>query len=189
LTVDLLMFQLDSVEKKQTSIKHYFVCFVYFVYIYGINLNPMEALIEKTTRKEQKIALDNLPMAKRLAKSFAKRSDPVSIQVSDHGVVTLNLPAKLFGVLQEILDLMSKGKAFSLLPANAELTTQEAADLLNVSRPFIVKLIEQGTIPVKRVGTHRRIFLEDVLSYGAKMHSDREEGLKELARLGQKYNM
>lgn len=149
----------------------------------------MEALIERTTSKEQKIAQDSLPQMRRLATSFAKRLEPVSVQVNDHDVVTLNLPAKLFSVLQDILDLMSKGKAFSLIPANAELTTQEAADLLNVSRPFIVKLLEKKVIPHKLVGTHRRILLEDVMAYAAKLKRDREEGLEDLARLGQKYNM
>jgi excisionase family DNA binding protein len=149
----------------------------------------MEAIIERTSRQEQKTAIENLPKIKKLAASFAKRTEPVTIEVNDHDLVRLHLPAKLFAVLQEILDLMSKGKAFSLLPANAELTTQEAADILNVSRPFIVKLLEKGIIPFKNVGTHRRILLEDILIYATRMKSDREEGLKELARLGQKYNL
>lgn len=149
----------------------------------------MEALIERTTDREQQIALDNLPKVRRLVTSFAKRTEPVIIQVSDHDMVSLQLPAKLFGVLQTILDLMAKGKAFSLIPANAELTTQEAADMLNVSRPHIVKLLKEGIIPYKEVGTHRRILLEDLVAYSKDMKQKRKEALEELARLGQKYNM
>jgi len=149
----------------------------------------MEAIIERTTDRDQQIARDNLPQVKRLATSFAKRTEPVAIQVSDHDMVSLQLPAKLFGILQTILDLMAKGKAFSLIPANAELTTQEAADMLNVSRPHIVKLLKEGVIPYKEVGTHRRILLEDLVVYSRDLKQKRKEALEELARLGQQYNM
>jgi excisionase family DNA binding protein len=149
----------------------------------------METIIERTTDRDQQIARDNLPQVKRLVTSFAKRTEPVAIQVSDHDMVSLQLPAKLFGVLQTILDLMAKGKAFSLIPANAELTTQEAADMLNVSRPHVVKLLKEGVIPYKEVGTHRRILLEDLVVYSRDMKQKRKEALEELARLGQQYNM
>jgi len=149
----------------------------------------MEATIERTTDRDQQIARDNLAQVKKLVASFAKRTEPVAIQVSDHDMVSLQLPAKLFGVLQTILDLMAKGKAFSLIPANAELTTQEAANMLNVSRPYIVKLLKEGVIPYKEVGTHRRILLEDLVAYSKDMKQKRKEALEELARLGQQYNM
>lgn len=149
----------------------------------------MEAIIERTTDRDQQIARDNLPQVKRLVTSFAKRTEPVAIQVSDHDMVSLQLPAKLFGVLQTILDLMAKGKAFSLIPANAELTTQEAADMLNVSRPHIVKLLKEGVIPYKEVGTHRRILLEDLVVYSSNMRQKRKEALQELATQAQKLNM
>jgi excisionase family DNA binding protein len=149
----------------------------------------MESLIERTTDRDQQIARESLPQIRKLVTSFAKRTDPVTVQVSDQDMVRLNLPAKLFSVLQTILDLMSKGKAFSLMPANAELTTQEAADLLNVSRPHIVKLLKEGALPYKEVGTHRRILLEDLIAFSRKMKTRRKEGLDELTRLGQQYNM
>ena len=149
----------------------------------------MESTIERTTDRDQQIARDNLAQVKKLVASFAKRTEPVAIQVSDHDMVSLQLPAKLFGVLQTILDLMAKGKAFSLIPANAELTTQEAANMLNVSRPYIVKLLKEGVIPYKEVGTHRRILLEDLVAYSKDMKQKRKEALEELARLGQQYNM
>lgn len=149
----------------------------------------MEAVIEKTTRKEQELAKENLPSINRLVKSIGKGTDTMAIQVNDSMQMTLNLPAKLFNVLQSILQLMSEGKAFSVIPSNAELTTQEAADMLNVSRPYIVKLLEKGEIPSHKVGTHRRINLEDLLAYAAKMKKLRKEALDELSRLGQQYNM
>ena len=149
----------------------------------------MESVIETTTLKEQEIARENLPKIRKLATSFSGRSKPVSIRVEDHDVVTLNIPAKLFHVLQSILDLMAKGKSFSLVPANAELTTQEAAEMLNVSRPFITKLLKEGLITYKQVGSHRRIPLEDLMEYAAKMKRSRKKALDELSGLGQEFNM
>ena len=84
---------------------------------------------------------------------------------------------------------MSKGKAFSLVPANAELTTQEAADLLNVSRPFIVKLLKENRIGYKQVGTHRRIPVEELMRYLAMMKKERKDALDDLAGLGQEYRI
>lgn len=61
--------------------------------------------------------------------------------------------------------------------------------MLNVSRPYIVKLLKEGVIPYKEVGTHRRILLEDLVAYSKDMKQKRKEALEELARLGQQYNM
>lgn len=148
----------------------------------------METVIEKTTSIEQSIARESLPKVRKLVRSFNPRSESVSIQVNQDDV-NIVLPLKLLNVLQTILDLMAEGKAFSLMPANAELTTQEAADLLNVSRPFITKLLKQNLISYNQVGTHRRIPLEDLIRYMAKMKRERKESLDDLADLGQQYNM
>jgi excisionase family DNA binding protein len=94
---------------------------------------------------------------------------------------TLELPMSAARLLLEILQHMARGNAVTLLPIHAELTTQQAADLLNVSRPHLIHLLEEGKIPSHKVGSHRRIRAEDIFAYRRKMHSKRREVLKELA--------
>ncbi len=84
---------------------------------------------------------------------------------------------------------MAEGKAISLIPSASEVTTQQAADMLHVSRPHIVKLLEQGTIPFKKVGSHRRILLEDLLKYEAEQKEKKRENLQFLAEQAQELNI
>lgn len=84
---------------------------------------------------------------------------------------------------------MAKGKAVSVIPSDAEITTQQAADILNVSRPHVVKLLEDGVIPFHKVGSHRRIKLKDVERYRQNKADEREEHLSELADQAQELNM
>ncbi|WP_009632665.1 helix-turn-helix domain-containing protein [Synechocystis sp. PCC 7509] len=84
---------------------------------------------------------------------------------------------------------IAQGNAVTLIPLHAELTTQEAADILNVSRPFLIKLIETGEIPYRKVGKHRRICFEDLMNYKQKIDSDRLQALDELASQAQELNM
>jgi len=90
------------------------------------------------------------------------------------------IPRSLYVVLvQAVKDLMS-GRAVSIMPVTAALTTQQAADLLNVSRPFVVKLLEQGAIPFHKTGTHRRIYLKNLLGYKRKRDRAAQKALGRL---------
>lgn len=90
------------------------------------------------------------------------------------------LPA-LSKTLLEVLRHIGSGRAVTIVPVNVQLSTQQAADLLNVSRPFFVKLLETGEIPHTKVGRHRRVKAADVFAYKRKRDSDRDEALTELA--------
>ena len=95
-------------------------------------------------------------------------------------------------MLQLLLDVLAeiaKGNAISLMPMNQEISTQEAASLLNVSRPFLVGLLEKSEIPFRKVGAHRRVFLKDVLDYKERIDQRRAHTLDQLAALSQQEQM
>ncbi|TDC97310.1 excisionase family DNA-binding protein [Actinomadura sp. 7K507] len=97
----------------------------------------------------------------------------------------LVLPRDAVSLFAYILSQAAKGKGVSVIPSRAELTTQQAADLLNVSRPFLIGLLEAGTIPHRRVGRHRRVTAEDVMEYKRQDDRKRRAAADDLAALGQ----
>jgi excisionase family DNA binding protein len=102
---------------------------------------------------------------------------------------TVTIPAAAVKLLSTILTEMAQGRAVTIIPVHAELTTQEAANVLNVSRPFIIQLLENGKIPFNRVGTHRRVRYHDIMKYKKEVDSKRLAVLDELTRQAQELNM
>ena len=91
------------------------------------------------------------------------------------------LPAPALDLLREILAELANGHAVTVAPARSELTTQQAADMLNVSRPYLVRLLDKGHIPFRRVGNRRRVMLTDILNYRSRDELHRQRLLDELA--------
>lgn len=95
---------------------------------------------------------------------------------------TRELPPSVTRALFAVLGTLAQGDAVAVVPADNELTTQEAADLLGLSRPYLVKLIDQGELSCRWVGSHRRLRVEDILAYRRVRHLSRREKLNELVK-------
>jgi excisionase family DNA binding protein len=108
---------------------------------------------------------------------------PITVEVGDDDALVV--PRQVAVMLAQVLGMLANGQGVQIMPDSAMLTTQQAADMLNVSRPYLVKLLDQGEIPFKKVGTHRRILFQDVLAYKTQDDQDRRKVLDELAALGQ----
>lgn len=98
---------------------------------------------------------------------------------------SIEIPPSAFEALRVVVDAMARGQTITLVPVGKELTSQQAAELLLVSRPHLIKLLDRGEIPFHRVGHHRRIRVEDVLAYRGRRSDERERALAELARMSQ----
>ncbi len=112
--------------------------------------------------------------------------DRARVRMDDTDLV---LPRHALELLRNILTEMAQGNSVTIMPVHAEVTTQEAANLLNVSRPHLIKLLEEGAIPFSRVGTHRRIRFQDVMEYRAARTAESEAALQALVDQAQEHDM
>lgn len=120
--------------------------------------------------------------------TLTQREDQISrtpLLVTPDGSESVAVPPSVFQVLQFVVHHMARGEAISLMPVHMRLTTQEAADLLDVSRPFLIKLLDQHELPYTRTGKHRRIRLQDVLDYRDRREQAALDALGDLAREAQ----
>jgi excisionase family DNA binding protein len=116
-------------------------------------------------------------------------ASPHPLKISVDGVRNIQLPESAIRLLAEILDEMAKGNAVSVVPIHAELTTQQAADYLNVSRPYLIGLLERHAIPFRTVGRHRRVRFADLVEYKKSIDHARDGVLDELAAQAQALDM
>jgi excisionase family DNA binding protein len=148
----------------------------------------MEAVLETTTREDQNIAKSSV--ARLIAASQALKHAGTYVEIKVKGEnAFLRIPTKALSLLVIILGNMAEGKSITLIPSDAVLSTQQAADFLNVSRPHLVKLLEEGQITFKKAGTHRRIELNDLIEYKKKQTLNKKEQLDFLAKQAQDLNL
>jgi len=128
--------------------------------------------------------------SRRVLADYAEQRDPVTIVIQNADQPTsIELPSRAIRVLIEALDALTAGQDVTILPADAELTTAQAAEILNVSRPYVVKLLEDGAIPFRKVGSHRRIRREDLMAFKTADNARRQAVMDELIRLAQEEDM
>ena len=139
------------------------------------------------------LSSDELGLAKRSRGIFARHTNKkgqVMFMIQEgKAKESLVIPATAARLINDILSQMAEGNMVSIMTEQGELTTQQAADLLNVSRPYLVGLLDGGHIPFRKVGTHRRIYTKDVIAYKKGVDSERGRALTELAKQAQELNM
>ena len=101
----------------------------------------------------------------------------------------VRIPISALRLLVDVLTKIGEGNAVSIIPVHAELTTQEAADVLNVSRPHLIKLLENKKIPFHRTGTHRRVRYQDLIAYKERIDAERSRTLNALTEQAQELGM
>ena len=119
----------------------------------------------------------------------SKRSSEDSVRVRTDDGEDLLLPKAAVKLLRHILTEMAQGNAVTLIPIHAELTTQQAADFLNVSRPHLIHLLERQELPFHKVGTHRRIKFTELEAYKRKFQVSASAAMDELVNQAQKLEM
>lgn len=131
---------------------------------------------------------DDAELAAKASRMLSRRAKTaLRIRLDDGEELTL--PTAAAKLLTHLLTEMSQGNAVTLIPLHAELTTRQAADFLNVSRPHVVKLLEQKKIPFHKVGTHRRIRFSDLEAFKQAHEAARRQALEELAAEAQEMGM
>lgn len=112
----------------------------------------------------------------RVLASRAQTAEPLRLRMLDDPAKgTVKIPASAVRMLIHILEEMARGNAVTLIPVHAELTTQEAADMLNISRPSLIRLLDEGKIEFRRVGTHRRVRFDGLMAYKRRADADRRQ--------------
>ena len=137
--------------------------------------------------------IEDIEQAKETSRKLSQfhNADRVklSIEGSNDETDSFVLPGIVMQMLLDILSEFSKGNAIGVIPHKAELSTQQAANLLNVSRPYLVKLLEERKIGHTKVGTHRRVLVRDLLKYKDEIDTDRNRSLDALSELSQELDI
>ena len=128
-------------------------------------------------------------LAKFLSASKKGSAFRLRIEANDEPEEAVSIPSSAFRLLNEILTQMAQGNAVTLIPIHAELSTQQAADILNVSRPFLIEQLERNIIAHRKVGTHRRILYKDLIAYKQEMDRKRLETLQQLTAQTEELDM
>lgn len=146
-------------------------------------VGPAETL--DTVLDEHDAALAQAAQRCLMAALDHSRAATIKLVAEGADMPAVELPPKALRFVADLLGLMGQRQPVMLVPQKHELTTQDVAAFLNVSRPFVVKQIESGRLPCRKVGRHRRVLFEDLLAYQQSLRQETEEALQALADQGQ----
>jgi excisionase family DNA binding protein len=141
----------------------------------------MGAVMEPISAKDEEAAVEAFGRALRVVRPHAKLIAPDGREIP--------IPSAIYKVLEQVIPALITEHAVSIVPVGAVMTTQQAADLLNVSRPYLVKLLDKGVIPFERSndpGSHRKIRFADLMEYKHKIEIQRRKDLRKLTEMSQK---
>ena len=141
------------------------------------------------TAADAQLALESSRRLTQFLAARPKKALRVRIEPENEPEESISIPVAAFRLLNSILTEMAKGNAVTLIPVHAELTTQQAADILNVSRPFLIEQLEKCVIPYRKVGTHRRVMFKDLMEYKQTMDHNRLKALEELSVIDQELGL
>lgn len=146
--------------------------------------------LETTLPVEREVAAA-VESQRALAAYLSTQFETQRIQIFDekNQAHQVELPTSALRLLVDILSELADGNAVKVVPIHAELTTQEAADMLNVSRPHLVKLLETGALPFHKAGKHRRIRFADLMAFKAERDRASAEAMEELAKQAQELRL
>jgi excisionase family DNA binding protein len=113
---------------------------------------------------------------------LAQRRHPAECKLVGPSGETIPIPESVFYILERVAEVMARGDSITIVPVGKELTTQQAADILNVSRQYLVRLLDEGRIPYGKTGKHRRLRIEDVLAFKELRDEQRRAMLDELTK-------
>jgi excisionase family DNA binding protein len=149
----------------------------------------MQTVTYKPTKHEQKIAIEAMSEIKKLQQQSKNKKAATTIVTVGKNGTAMSVPTKAVSFLYEIVDGMAYGKSVTVLTSELLISTQQAAEILHFSRPYVVKLLEEGKIPYQKVGTHRRMKLADVVTYDKEFRNQRKRALDWLTKQSQELNM
>lgn len=133
---------------------------------------PLTAAEQDMLRAAQRVIMGTLDHS---------RAASITVESDDGSAPTVSVPPAVLRVIGEVLGLMAQRQPIMLVPEKQELSTVEAANFLNVSRPFVIKEIEAGRLPHRKVGSHRRVLYEDLLAYAREMRAQQQQALDAMA--------
>lgn len=134
----------------------------------------------KPISTDQALAKRSLKSFRNISERYKNNAESIELSVKDDGTV-FQLPVSALDSIEKILKNLAEGRKCEIFSESQYLTTQEAADYLDVSRPFIVRLMEDGKLPFKKVGRHRRVLFSELKKYEEKQQQIALQKLKELS--------